>query len=638
MRGKQRDPGYPVRRGAGRRAAFLAPAALVLAAAAAGAQSVEDLSRLSIEELTQVRVTSVSKRSEPLSTAAASVYVITAEDIRRSGAISIPQALRLAPNLDVAQLNAYNHAIAARGFNSPESSNKLLVLVDGRSVYSPFAATVFWEGVDVPVADIERIEVISGPGGTLWGANAVNGVINIITRSADRSQGTLVETAIGNADRGGTVRYGGRIGETGAMRVYAGGFDRSRTDPVLPGDAAEDGFRGGQVGFRGDFAVGDDAYTVQGDLYRRRTEFLDQSLYGGNLLGRWTRSFADGASLDVRTYYDRKTRDYAVATDVLQTWDVQVQHNRRVGTRHELVVGAGYRRWRSEFTSLVAFGFADPTATLTVANVFAQDTIALAPDLHLTLGLKVEHNSYTGTDALPNVRLGWRVADDHMLWTAASRAVRTPSRIDRELEAPGILVPARDFRNETLTAFEIGYRGQPTGDSTLSVTGFYHVYDDLRSLGTTPGGRLSFMNGLEGRTYGVEAWGSYDVTPGWRLRAGGTWLHKELSAKDGMTDLSDLQAAGQDPNHHAQIRSEMDLASDLSLDVALRRVGRVSPSGVPAYTELDAHLLWQVSPSLTVSLHGLNLLQAQHQEVIAPGTSPPRGIGRSVYARLRAEF
>ncbi|HSK38533.1 MAG TPA: TonB-dependent receptor, partial [Arenibaculum sp.] len=545
--------------------------ALAMALPAAGlAQTVEDLRHLSIEDLANIEVTSVSRRPEPLNRAPAAVYVITAEDIHRSGANSIPEALRLAPNLTVARLNAYNYTVTARGFNSPESANKLLVLVDGRSVYSPLAATVFWESVDVALADVERIEVVSGPGGTLWGANAVNGVINIITRHTRDTQGLMVETGVGNLDRHGTVRYGGRLGDRGTYRIYATGFDRPSTDRVARDDITTDAFHGVQGGFRMDLAREDDAYTLQGDLYRNETAYLDMSLYGGNMLGRWTRRLGAGSSLHLQAYYDRKVRDYFVAKDTLETYDIQAQHNIKLGRNHNFVWGGGYRLWRSVFVSKSVFHFADPTATPSVGSIFAQDEIALRPDLMLTLGLKIENSSYTGIDYLPNLRLAWQLNDDHLLWAAVSRAVRTPSRIDRELEAPVILVPSPGFRAEELTAYEIGYRGQPTPRTSLSVSAFYNVYDDLRTTGSTAG-RLPLMlrNDLAGETYGMESWGSYDVNDRWRLHAGVSWLHKDLRLEPGTDDISNMQAAGQDPVYQVQLRSEMDLAPGLELDLRL---------------------------------------------------------------------
>lgn len=603
------------------------------------AQTVEDLRQLSIEDLANIEVTSVSRRAEPLNRAPAAVYVITAQDIHRSGASSIPEALRLAPNLTVARLNAYNYAITARGFNSPESANKLLVLVDGRSVYSPLAATVFWESVDVLLADVERIEVVSGPGGTLWGANAVNGVINIITRHTRDTQGFLVEAGAGNIDRYGTVRYGGKFGEQGTYRIYATGFDRPSTDRVIQDDITTDAFHGIQGGFRLDLADGDDAYTLQGDLYRNETDYLEASLYGGNMLGRWTRQLGTGSSLELQAYYDKKVRDYFVAMDSLETYDIQAQHNVMLGQNHNFVWGGEYRLWRSNFVSESLFHLADPEATLSVSNIFAQDEIALRPDLTLTLGLKIENNSYTGLDYLPNARLAWQLNDNHLLWSAVSRAVRTPSRIDRELEAPGVLLPSPGFRSEKLTAYEIGYRGQPTPRTSLSVSAFYNLYDDLRTTGSTAGWLpLVLDNDLEGETYGVEAWGSYDVNDWWRLRAGFNWLHKDLRLKPGSDDFSNMQTAGQDPVYQGQLHSEMSLAPGLELDLRLRRVGRVFPSQVPAYTELDAHLGWHLSPSLELSLYGSNLLNARHLEVNDPPTSLPRYIGRSFHVRLRAGF
>lgn len=624
--------------------AFLCFAAAPTLAQGAGnrtlyAGTLEELSGLSIEELSNIQVTSISKRPEPLAEAPAAVFVITAEDIRRSGATSVVEALRLAPNLEVAQLNAYNYSVSARGFNSPESANKLLVLVDGRSVYSPLAANVFWESVDVSLTDVERIEVVSGPGGTLWGANAVNGVINIITRHTADTQGALVDITGGNVDRTITARYGGKIGEATTYRVYAGGFDRSDTGTVGFRDLATDAFRGGKGGFRVDTADGDGGWTFQGDLYRNRTDFLNQSLYGGNLLGRWTRRLGEGSSLQLQAYYDRKTRDYAVATDVLTTYDLQAQHNLAVGKSHQMVWGAEYRLWQSQFRSLSPFGFLDPNASLSVGNLFAQDEIALLPGLKLTLGLKVESNSYTGVDYLPNGRLAWHLHTDHLLWAAVSRAVRTPSRIDRELQGFGILAEAPSFRAETLTAYEVGYRGRPADNFTLSLSGFHNVYDDIRTTSPTAGGLpLRLSNGLKGETWGVEGWGTYGLTDWWRLRGGFNWLHKSFRLKPGIADLSNGQALGQDPAYQAQLRSEMNLGSAVEFDLAVRRVGRVAAAAVPSYTAVDAHVGWRATPNLELSLHGLNLFDTRHLEVNDPSTSPPRFIGRSVFARIRAGF
>ncbi|WP_207477976.1 TonB-dependent receptor plug domain-containing protein [Arenibaculum pallidiluteum] len=611
----------------------------------ARAQSVEDLARLPIEELANIEVTSISRRPEPLSRAPASVYVITAEEIRRSGATSLPEALRLAPNLEVARLNTYNYAITARGFNSIETSNKLLVLVDGRSVYSPLAATVFWEGVDVSLPDVERIEVVSGPGGTLWGANAVNGVINVITRHSRDSQGVLVDGGAGNRERNGTVRYGGRLDEDTTFRVYANRFLRDRSDPREASDILDDKFRGTQGGFRLDREAGENGYTIQGDLYRNRTPFLDTELHGANALGRWTRRLGEGSSLQLQAYYDSKNRDYALAEDEVRTYAAQAQHNLSFAGGHQFVWGGEYRLWQSSFVTQGPFVLSDPDSALWVGNVFAQGEIALDQDLRLTLGSKFENSSYTGLDALPNVRLAWTVAPEHMLWGAVSRAVRTPSRIDRELTAPGILLEADAFRTEKLTAYEIGYRGSPAPRATISISTFYNVYDDLRTTvpsqpvtaGNPLGLPLVLSNDMRGRTFGVESWGSYGIADWWRLRAGMNWIQRDFEVEPGITDYSDPPTSGQDPMFQWRLSSEFDLSRDVFLDVALRRVGAVEPSGVPAYTQLDAHLGWQVTPQAELSLHGTNLLD-RHYEVNDLGQSPVRYIGRTVFAKIRAEF
>nr|WP_295829090.1 TonB-dependent receptor [uncultured Azospirillum sp.] len=615
---------------------------LALIPHAAPAQTVEDLSTLSIEELGAIKVTSISKRPEPLNDAAASVFVITAEDIRRSGATSLPEALRLAPNLEVAQLNSAAYTVTARGFNSPESANKLQVMIDGRSVYSPVASTVFWEAVNVPLSEIERIEVVSGPGGTLWGANAVNGVVNVITKTAGASQGGFAEVGAGSGERNGTLRYGVKAGDGQmALRGYLTGFDRRSSHAVTPGDGSTDAFDGSQAGFRMDGTAADGAasYTLQGDLYRNHTDWLDTTLHGGNLLGRWTHKLDGGSSVQLQAYYDQQNRDYLVATDRLQTFDVQAQHNVALGTRHQLVWGAQYRVWRSSFRSLVAFGFPDEETTISLGSLFAQDEVTLAPKLKLTVGMKAEHNSYSGFDLLPNLRLAWRLSDSHMLWTAVSRSVRTPSRVDRELSGAGILAPSPDFRSERLTAYEIGYRGQPTANSRLALSAFYNVYDDLRTTSLTNGGLpIMLRNDMEGSTYGIEGWGGYGLTSWWTLHAGANWLHKNLRLKPGATDLSKFQSAGQDPAYQLQLRSRMNLTPEVEFDATLRRVGRVAVSNVPAYTEADLHLGWQVTPALDLSLFGRNLLHARHLEAYDPSNNAPRAIGRSIYARLRVGF
>ena len=621
--------------------------AVVLAAIAgrqAHGQSIEELGRLSIEELANINITSVTKSPEPLSRAAAAVFVITANDIIRSGATNLPEVLRLAPNLEVARLNAYNWAITARGFNSPESDNKLLVLIDGRSVYSPLADTVFWPAVDVPLDNIERIEVISGPGGTLYGANAVNGVINIVTKNSADTQGGLQDVGGGNQDRQDTLRYGGRIGDNTTYRVYGYGFDRASTPPYHATNVPTDAFYGGQSGFRVDGKAGFDAYTVQGDLYNHVVVSDGGQFWGGNLNGWWSHRLDNGSTIKLQAYYESDTQNAPNVPpppnvlERLDTYDLQGQQNLKAGI-HQLVWGAEVRAWQVGVFSSGPFFFAQPEKPLWLANAFAQDEISLRPDLVLTLGLKAEYYTYTGLAPLPNIRLGWQARPDIFLWSAISRAIRTPSRIDRELESPGFLAPSPDFQSEKLTAFEVGYRGQPTQQISLSVSAFYNYYNDLRTDALTNGGfPVVLMNGLAGNTYGVEAWASYSITEWWRLRPGANWLHKNITLNPGATDFSQGQSLGEDPAYQAQLRSEINLSATVEFDTTLRAVGRVSRSNVPPYVEADARLAWHANARTTFEVDAFNLLHPNHLEVFDPSTSPPRYIPRSVFFRMRASF
>jgi iron complex outermembrane receptor protein len=623
---------------------MIAAIAMVLAGGAARAQSVEELGRLSIEDLAHFEVTSVTKAPEPLSRAAASVYVITAEDIIRSGATTLPEVLRLAPNLEVARLNAYNWAVTARGFNSPEADNKLLVLVDGRSVYTPLADTVDWQAFDVPLDNIERIEVVSGPGSSLWGANAVNGVINIITKPSGDTQHGLQDVGGGSQDRQDTLRYGGQIGDSATYRVYGYGFDRPTTPPYHGTSPPSDAFYGGQTGFRVDAAAGANAYMVEGDLYNRLLVVNNGQFWGGHLNAWWTRRLDNGSTVKLQGYYSSDTENAPAfppppnVLERLDTYDVQGQQNQTLGI-HQLVWGAEVRAWQVGVFSSGPFFFAQPTQPLWLANVFAQDQIALRPDLALTLGFKAEYYTYTGVAPLPNIRLGWQATPDVFLWTAISRAVRTPSRIDRQLESPGLLAPSPDFQTEKLTAFEAGYRGQPMPRLSVSVAAFYNIYNNIRTDALTNGGLpIVLMNGLAGPTYGIETWATYEVTPGWRLKPGINWLRKDLTLKPGATDFSQGQALGQDPPYQAQLRSEIDLTQRIEFDAELRGVGRVVPTSVPAYIEANARLAWHATPAATFEFDGFNLLHAYHLEVFDPSNSPPRYIPRSVFFRMRASF
>ncbi len=636
----------------GRRMAVsaLAGAGCCLAAFGSSAQTaptVADLSQLSIDELANVEIVSVSKRPEPLSQAAAAVYVISAEDIRRSGATSLPEALRLAPNLEVGRINAYQYTISARGFNTPEAANKLLVLIDGRSVYTPLGATVFWEAIDVPMSQIDHIEVISGPGGTLWGANAVNGVINVITKSSADTQGFHVDAAAGSTDRTGTASFGGNIGDLATFRLYATGFDRSATLPVDPTDHTNDAWHGGQVGFRIDSTENGNGFTAQGDLYNNDTYnmFLERA-WGGNALVRWSGALDDGSTVGVQAYYDQNNRVEPGLTDLVTTYDVQAQENTTLFHDHQFVWGGEFRLWQETLVSSGIFGLEPPSATISLGNAFVQDQFPIAPNLKATLGVKLEDNSLSGLDYMPSGRLAWQPNADALFWTSISRAVRTPSRIDRDLEAPPILDPSPDFQSEKLIAYELGYRGQLASNLSLSISAFYNSYDGIRSDDLTNGGfPIVLANGIAGDEYGVEVWAEYHVFDWWRLAPGFNTLHKDFHLKPGFTDFSQYESLGEDPAYQAQLRSEMNITSAIELDATVRDVDHetrelfVGPfEVVPSYLEADLRIGWRVTDRWELSLEGDNLLHNHHLEVDDPSTTPPRYIQRAFLISLHTGF
>jgi iron complex outermembrane receptor protein len=601
--------------------------------------TVEKLRDFSLEDLANVTVTSVSKRPEPLSQAPASVFVITADDIRRSGATSLPEALRLAPNLEVARINAGQYAITARGMNSAESSNKLLVLVNGRSVYEPIGSGVLWQQVDVAMATVERIEVVSGPGGTLWGANAVNGVINVITKTGG-IEGLNLDVGAGELDHNATLTWGGHLGGLTA-RATVSSFDRSGLDRA-PSDKSEDAFRGTFGNFRVDGGDKNLGYSVSANAYNNHQDDADGRLWGGSVIGRVDAALANGSNLDIQAYVARDDRSAVDTHERRDTFNVQVQDSLTLGA-NQLVFGGEARVWREYFLSANIFHFADPRATISLGSIFAQDVVAIRPDLKLTVGLKLETNNYSGLDWMPNLRLAWTPANNQLIWAAASRAVRTPNRIERELTATGILLPSPDFQSESLWAFETGYRVQPTARSSLSITAFYDAYDDLR-VDQFPSTIFPIVlrNGGEGESYGLEAWATYTVTDWWRLRAGANTLQRDFRTKPGFNDLTQLQIAGLDPSYQAQLRSDMQIARNLDLDLALRRVGDVKGVAgllnAPAYTEADLHLGWQVRDGLELSLSGFNLLNGHHLEINDASTTPVRTIPRSIYVGLRWGF
>jgi iron complex outermembrane receptor protein len=603
----------------------------------------QDLSHLSIEELAQLPVRSASKREEPLSQAPTALYVITGDDIVTSAADSLPEALRLAPNLNVQQINGHEYAISARGFNSLETSNKLLVLIDGRSIYSTLHSGVFWDLRTPMLEDIDQIEVISGPGGTLYGPNAVNGVINVTTRDASETIGGLVRGTAGTFEQSAAARYGVALGGSGALRFYGNWFNFDDHQQASIGPAGlGDRFHGWRAGFRSDFTTERDHFTLQGDLFDNRIESLPgDGNKGQNVLGRWTRTLSDAASLEVQAYYDNVDRRYMLTRDTLETVDFQGQLNLRAGS-HDLVLGGGLRTTRDGFVNnLNAFALNPQSRRLWIYNGFIQDRFALTPTLSVIAGVKAEQTSFTGLQFLPNLRFAWHPNEQSLLCAAVSRAVRTPSRIDRQLEfAP--LLTGGNFQSEKLIAFEAGYRGQPTRRTSLSVSVFYNRYDDIRTTEFQPGGLLpiQLMNGLEGHSYGVEAWSVSQLTPWLRVSLGLSTIWKNFHFKPGHADLALRDELGHDPNLQLFARAELNPVDRLRMSLGLRRIGALDDSAseppIHGYFEADANINYRLTQALELYVAGNNLLHATHLE--SNDTSRVKLAQRSVFIGARVRF
>ena len=616
----------------------------------ASSASSAQLKKLSLEQLLNLEVTSVSRRPEPWFTSPAAIQVVTGEDIHRSAATSIPEALRLAPNLEVAQIDSRNWAISARGFNNT-LANKLLVMMDGRTLYTPLFAGVFWDVQDTMLEDIDRIEVVSGPGGTLWGANAVNGVINIITKSAQDTQGALVTAGGGTLLRDFvSVRYGDKIGEDLYFRVYGKYFDRN--DTVLPdGSDGTNAWNMAQGGFRMDWLPKNgDTVTLQGDFYGGTFEQPapgDTTANGQNVLARWTRPLGEGSALTVQTYWDRTWRNITGSfAEQLNTFDIDFQHQFMLGNRNSIIWGGGYRLMPDEIenTSPSGFEFLPPDRNLQLFSGFIQDEIAIVPErLNFTIGTKLEHNDYSGFEVQPSVRLAWTPDSRQTIWGAISRAVRSPSRVDRDLYLPGtngnfIVAGGEDFDSEKVIAYELGYRIRPIDRVTLSLAGFYNNYTAIRSLSTNSMSNNAFEFGNDNlaQEWGLEFSFSYQATDWWRLRGGYTFLDNDVTIEPGGSDLNKGRAEGDDPKNQFLIQSIMDLPYHIELDCILRYVDALPDPHVPAYTTADVRLAWHPKPGFEVSIVGQNLFDNQHPEFGAPATR--QEIQRSVYGKITWRF
>jgi iron complex outermembrane receptor protein len=653
---------------------------------AQGPQKVPDVTTMSVEDLMNMQVTSVSKRTQKLADAAAAIFVLTQEDIRRSGATSIPEALRLVPGLEVARIDENKWAIGSRGFNG-RFDNKLLVLIDGRSVYTPLFSGVYWNIQDVMLEDLDRIEVIRGPGATLWGANAVDGVINIITKPAASTQSAIVTAGGGTEERGsGGARYGGEIGDHTHYRIYGKYFDWGPSN-YITGGTANDGWNAMRGGFRGDWSPsGANSLTIQGDIYRSKynetltipslsspfsSTLPNSGIYsGGNILGRWNHN-SEGGSMSLQMYYDNTTTvDNSLFVDHQNIFDVDFQDGFHVGESQQFVWGLGYRSIRDRNDSSFTVSLQPNQVSLNQFSAFLQDEISLVDNrLRLTLGSKFEHNDFTGFEFEPNARLLWTLSPNQSVWTAVSRAVRTPALTEEGLRLNSQVVPpgtpanpaplpavvavfgSHQFNSEDLLAYELGYRVQATSNLSLDIATFYNNYSNLRTA--EPGAPflegspaptdivipLVAQNKMSGGTYGVELFADWKVIPKWRLTGSYSYLqmdiHKNLDSQDPTPDNPN----GSSPRHQWYLRSSIDLPKHFDQDTTLRFVDNLPSLGLPSYYSLDAHLGWRPARNIEFSIGGQNLLNNRHLEFLPDFVNTsPTVVKRSIFGSITVTF
>jgi iron complex outermembrane recepter protein len=642
---------------------------------AGGAKPDSDILNLDIEQLAKTPVTvnvtsmdtpvtSVTKEASTVGRSPAAIFVITPEMIRRSGVTTIPDALRMAPGVEVAQVNSNAWAITARGFNSAYSG-KLLVLIDGRSVYNPDFSGVYWDVQDVLLEDVERIEVIRGPGGSLWGANAVNGVINIITKKAKDTQGVYAMAGGGTHERDmEAFRYGGQIGDDLHYRIYGKHFERGPGfDPADP-SADPDAWRQGRFGFRADWEPDRDktnTLTIQGDHYVGHTansiiplDFTTpENQTGDHLLMRWRHLLDEDSDWTLQTYYDMWSRGNSLQMETVKTFDVDFQYRFPLTDRHKITCGADFRNVESCYTGgdQLTNWFAYPYSTTNETSQFIQDEIAVIDDrVVFTLGCKLDENPYTGLEYQPTARLLWAPDHKHSTWGAISRAVRTPARNEEQFAgATGIPVAPdvypRAFGNsgiesEALMAYEIGYREQTTEQFSWDIAMYYNAYEHL--VGVIPFGApippppfvilpVMFTNGPSGETYGVELSGNYSVSERWRLYAQYTLMQMHIANSPVL-----VSNVGSDPHNQLYLRSAWNLREDLEFDLMARYVDSLMAMGVPEYITMDLRLAWRARKHLELAVVGQNLLQDHHQEFQSTLSSPELSteVPRGVYGTL----
>jgi iron complex outermembrane receptor protein len=656
---------------------------LVVPLQASWAQAIEDdrispgsLKQLSLEELGDIKVTTASKEPEEVWRTPAAIYVITQEDIRRSGATSIPEILRLAPGVEVSRTDSDHWAVGIRGFGG-EFSKSLLVLIDGRSVYTPLFAGVYWQVQDTVLEDIERIEVIRGPGGTIWGANAVNGVINIITKNAKDTHGILASASGGNVDQGiSEFRYGGGSGDSRNglnYRFYGKGFIRG---PESHPDAANfDDWRMGQLGFRADWNGGSrDTINLQGDIYEGSdgervavssysppsVQVLDgpHDVAGGNLMAHWRHQLAADSDIQVQAYYDRTSRLSPQLSEIRNTFDLDFLYHFTLKGHQDLLAGIG-ARWSPDriIQNFETLDFEPHQETDSIYSWFLQDQVPLVRDrLSLTVGSKFEHNNYSGFEFQPNARLLWTPTEHQSVWGAITRAVRTPSRLDQDLQLTDFLasnppvflrvIGNKNFVSEKLISYEIGYRTLLAKDLYLDITVFNNDYDDLYGYGpgvafveTSPEPahlilQLPLANALKGVTRGVEIAPDWKPVGWWELKGSYSYLFLAVRDKSGFTDnLNTVSDNGSSPHHQFVLQSLFNLPKKLEFDATIRYVSALPAQTVEAYTTADLRFGWHPNPAWEFSLVGQNLLQPDHPEFGAD-VNTIVGIKRAAYLKV----
>lgn len=637
-----------------------------------------DATELDMADLLKMKVTSVSKKAQALSDAPSAIFVISNEDIRRSGVTSVPEALRMAPGVDVARISSSRWAVTTRGFNGG-FANKLLVLIDGRSVYTPIFSGVYWDAQDVMLEDVDRIEVIRGPSATLWGANAVNGVINIITKHTENTQGGLLTAGGGNLERGfGSLRYGKRLSDDTYGRVYVKGFERAEFTG-LNGLAAEDSWSRQQGGFRMDSRLsGQDELTLQGDLYRNQLNqsfllpsfvppFLKKAdthakVAGWNLTSRYKHIISSTSEYSLQFYYDHTERDEITKDQVLDTLDIDFQHNFQIFSKQNFIWGLGYRSYLDNLGTTTYFSVDPRKRNIQLFSAFTQDEIMLIDDkLWLTIGSKFEHNDFTGFEGQPTAKLMWAPSPRHRVWGSVSRAVRTPSRLENDLTVlegvfpipalNGMALPItlnsnRSFRAEELLSFELGYRFTMAKKLSLDLTAFYNDYNNLRASTPTPitsNGVIPFLftNQDTAKSYGFEASAIWQMTDWWRWDAAYSFFNSEVSRKPLNQPLESIS-----PNHKISLRAGITPVDRLNLDFWLRYNSNIKSLSsralglvpVEEFVTLDARIAWQVHTAVELSLTGQNLLDSRHLEFIEETYLLPTEIPRGVYGKVKLEF